>query len=424
MKALLVTLGSHGDIHPFVDIARALAACNVETLLATNPYYERQIAAAGVPFAAFTEFLDLKEIIESDDVMHPTRGPLTVLRRLTLPHVADFVRRLRELIREFRPDVLVYHPIVLGAPWAAQLEGGVPTVSISPSPLLWANPHDALVLLPFRSHAPHPYVVRFDRWMSRTVLRFALDPGLNRVRRQLGLAPAKHQLAAASCNADMNLGIWSPVLRPPLEGDPPNSFVTGFTWHDRDHTQETPDHELSAFLDAGPPPILFALGSTGVHAAGDFFAGAVDAALALKARALLVVGRGQKPPANLPADGSITSVAYAPFSAVFPRASVVVHHGGAGTMAQGLRAGRPTLITPMAHDQFDNAARAKRLGVSDTLRFVKATPERLRGTLDAILRDQSMAERAAGIAPRIAKEDGAAECARRIAGLVTPATRS
>ena len=102
---------------------------------------------------------------------------------------------------------------------------------------------------------------------------------------------------------------------------------------------------------------------------------------ALGARALLVVGRDQPPPANLPADGSIKAVAYAPFSSVFRRANVIVHHGGVGTTAQSLAAARPVLVTPMAHDQFDNAARVARLGVGEGLPFADVTVPRLTTSL-------------------------------------------
>jgi MGT family glycosyltransferase len=421
MRPLLVTLGSHGDIHPFIAIGRALLERGHRPMVATNPYFAAQIEAAGLPFLPFTERAELKQIIEEHDVMHPTRGPLNVLRKLTLPMVPAFVARMRELIRSERPDVVVYHPIVPGTPWACRLEGGLPTVSVTPSPTLWASPGDPLALLPFQSDAPGPRSAALARFLSRWVLRLALDPGLNRIRRQLGLPPERDHLVRHAREADLNLAVWSPVFRPPLPSDPPNSAVVGFPLHDRDHTQEGPDHELAAFLADGRPPIVFALGSTGVHAAGAFYRHAIEASRALGTPALLVIGRDQPAPSNLGEDRSIKAVAYAPYSAVFPRASVIVHHGGVGTTAQALIAGRPTLITPMAHDQFDNAARVRRLGAGQTLRFTRVTARRLVERLGPLLADRRFAEAAANLAPRIAAEDGATAAAARIERLARPA---
>jgi UDP:flavonoid glycosyltransferase YjiC (YdhE family) len=420
MKALLITQGSHGDINPFIAIGQALRARGHDVLLTTNPYFETQIGAAGLSFAPLGEHVDLKQSIAEHDVMDPQRGPLNLLRKFLLPHVPEHVRRTRELVRELRPDVVVYHPIVIGAPWACALEGPVPTVSITPSPTLWATPGDPLVLLPNHSDSPGPAALWLGRFMSKWFLRFVLDGDLNRLRRELGLGKERDQLWGHARNATLNLGVWSPLLRPPLPGDPARSAVVGFTWHDRDRTQEAPDSELDAFFAAGAPPIVFALGSTGVHAAGRFYECAVEASVALGQRALLVVGRDQPAPPNMPRDGGIKAVAYAPFSSVFRRSSVVVHHGGVGTTAQGLVAGRPTLIMPMAHDQFDNAARAKRLGVSETLHFAKLDTPRLTALLGQLIREPRYAAAAAALAPRIAAEDGARRAAELIEAV--PAT--
>jgi len=414
MNVLLLTVGSHGDVHPFMDIAAALQRAGHTATLATNPHYQPQIEGSGLAFAALGAPMDIRDVIREQPVMDSLRGPLTVMRTLLLPEVPALVRRMRELIRELKPDVVVHHPILFGAPWACELEGGVRTVSVSPSPLLWGNPNDALVMQPLRSANPSRFGVRVDLAVGGFVLRWALDPALNRMRRELGLPPLRGHLSRGATQADLNLGIWSPLLRGPLEGDPRNACITGFTWHDRDHTQETPDAELQAFLNAGEPPIVFALGSTGVHAPGAFFEHAVQASQRLGARALLVVGRQQPAPRNMPADARFKAVAYAPFSTVFPRASVVVHHGGAGTTAQALRSGRPALVTPMAHDQFDNAARVQRVQAGHMLRFKQVTTGRMVEALQRLRTDQTYQHGAERMAAGLANEDGARVAASRI----------
>ena len=92
-------------------------------------------------------------------------------------------------------------------------------------------------------------------------------------------------------------------------------------------------------------------------------------------------------PRDLPA--TIRHVDYAPFSQLFPHAAAVVHHGGIGTSAQALAAGVRQLVTPMAHDQPDNAARLVKLGVARSIPVKHVSARRLSNALDLLLSDRS-----------------------------------
>jgi len=123
--------------------------------------------------------------------------------------------------------------------------------------------------------------------------------------------------------------------------------------------------ELTQFLDSGPAPIVFTLGSSAVMVAGDFYVESAAAAAELGRRAVMLVGRD---PRNLPArtlPAGVIMAEYAPFSELFPRAAAIVHQGGTGTTAQALAIGTPPCwLVPFAHDQPDNAARVVRMGVA------------------------------------------------------------
>ena len=82
----------------------------------------------------------------------------------------------------------------------------------------------------------------------------------------------------------------------------------------------------------------------------------------LRRRGLLLIGSSDNAPRQLPP--GVRAFGYARFSTVLPRGCAVVHHGGVGTTAQALRSGKPTVVIPIVHDEFDNAARVQRLGVS------------------------------------------------------------
>jgi rhamnosyltransferase subunit B len=151
---------------------------------------------------------------------------------------------------------------------------------------------------------------------------------------------------------------------------------------------------------------VFTLGSAAVLAAGNFYEVSARAALKLGIRAVLLIGSDprNRPQRELPS--SICVAEYAPFSALFSRASMVVHQGGVGTTAQCLRAGKPMLIMPYSHDQPDNARRMRRLKVARSIQRVRYTPARVAGTLQAMLAEPAYAEQARQVAEQLSQENG------------------
>ena len=131
---------------------------------------------------------------------------------------------------------------------------------------------------------------------------------------------------------------------------PPQTLVTGFPWHDRHGEGRLPEG-LTQFLDKGEPPLVFTLGTAIAEDAGapGFFAASAAAAKLLGRRAVLMLNKPHNRPPVLPE--GVVAANYAPFSELFPRAAVIVHHGGIGTTGLAMRSGRPMLVMPCAWDQ-------------------------------------------------------------------------
>jgi rhamnosyltransferase subunit B len=169
--------------------------------------------------------------------------------------------------------------------------------------------------------------------------------------------------------------------------------------------------ELDAFLAAGDAPLVFALGSSAVWIAGDFWQHAIEATHRLGQRAILIVGPAQL--GSLPRD--VRAFAYLPYSAVFRRARAVIHQGGIGTLSQALRAGRPQLIVPFAFDQPDNARRAAELGVARVLPAKRVNAQGLGAELREVIENTTCAARAKALAAQLSETDGAARAAEELA---------
>jgi rhamnosyltransferase subunit B len=188
----------------------------------------------------------------------------------------------------------------------------------------------------------------------------------------------------------------------PMQPDwPPQTVHAGFPlWDERTLTPMAA--EVEAFLQAGDRPIAFTPGSAMLHGQ-EFFQAAVEACERLGRRGILLTRHAEQLPKNLPT--SVRHFGFVPLSQLLPRASAIVHHAGIGTVGQGLAAGVPHVSMAMAHDQFDNAARLERLGVSETISVKRLNGGNLAGTLGRLLQSPLVAERCRELTEQVKKND-------------------
>ncbi len=214
--------------------------------------------------------------------------------------------------------------------------------------------------------------MRLLDWKVRQAIRPILS-----LRTSLGLSNKLNPVTYGQYSPFGTLALFSKALAAPQDDWPAHTTQAGFAFFDRlgrgfsrdtETRTKRRDDKLAQFLASGEPPILFTLGSSAVMQAGTFYRESFGAAQALRRRAVLLIGQSNRDslPANLPED--IYVAEYLPYSQIMPYACAVVHQGGIGTVAQTLRAGRPMLIVPWAHDQPDNAERIRRIGAGRWLR--------------------------------------------------------
>jgi len=412
MRILITTAGSHGDIHPFLGIARSMAQRGHEVLLAANEYYRRVVEEENVRFQPIGEAFDLRQLASMPDVMHHWRGPGIVMERLMMPHMRATLAMLPGLIRRERIDMVLHHHICLSVPWVCE-RLDVPCATGVLAPMMWQSTGDPILVNPLMSTFAPRWFSRLTGALIPLAIRMRMDPTINRFRGSVGLPASRDFFTGQARAGAAVLGLWSPIMRGPLASDPKDSVITGVPWHDRAQEQEHPPAEVERFLGSGEAPILFSLGTAAVHVAGRFYHAAAEACRIMGRRGMLLVGRApETAPTNLPP--GVEVFGYAPFSSVMPRAACSVHHGGIGTTSQGLRAGRPTVIVPHAHDQFDNAARAKRMRVSQTLAAQDLTPQRLVEAIRRVVDDPACVGRAAEVGERMKGEDGGPVAARAL----------
>jgi len=365
MQFVVSALGSAGDVHPFIAISQALLARGHRVRMIASPYFEARIRRAGIEFTPLGAHGDFERLLQRPELWHPRRGARFLLDEL--------LKRLPEAyavtaaISQSRDTVLVGSTLSWGMR-LVQEHSGLPAATVHLSPICLPSATRPAVLpgIGDLSWLPVWALRVLQSAAERMVVDRWVGPRLNGLRTELGLAPVQRVLSRWMHSSDLVIGAWPEWFAPPQPDWPAQTQTCGFPlFHERpDDDGGGLDPSLEAFLADGRAPIGITPGSAMAHGAA-FFAQAVDACAALGQRALLISPFRDQLPAILPA--GMHHVAYAPFSALLPRLAALVHHGGIGTSAQALVAGIPQLVVPFAHDQFDNAARLRRLGVAVTL---------------------------------------------------------
>lgn len=419
-KIVISTFGSFGDVHPYVAIALELKRRGHRPVIATSEIYREKMDALGLELYPIPP--DLPGYDKPDEVarmvnnlMDAKTGPERVFKDFINPHLPAMYDALSEATRD--ADLLTTHVLSLVGPPLVE-KTGIKWVSTILAPISMFSDYDPPVLpqMPWLyqllKHSPalSRAAMRLGRWRLDQIA----EP-VFRLRAELGLPRGHSPLLEEQHSPRMVLALFSSAIAKPQPDWPKQTRVTGFPFYDRrDRAGDASglDPALEEFLSAGEPPVVFTLGSSAIWAAEDFYTESAKAAQALGVRALLLIGEERNRPARLPE--GVAAFDYAPYGELLPRARAVVHQGGIGTTAQGLRAGVPSLVVPFSHDQFDNGSRVARTGAGRWLPRPKYNAASAARELRAMLTDESYTSRAAEVGRQVRSEDGASAAADAI----------
>lgn len=435
MRILIPTIGSAGDVHPYVAVALALKARGHEPVMLTNPYFKPRILAAGVGFWPLGTEEEYLRMIRSPELVKVRQSPSFVFNELLLGTFMQQVEAVREAVRTTRPEAVFMHHICFGA--VAACEGlGVPMVQGVLAPLFWLSREEKIAFPTLPVPDAPMFVHTAIRWLMRRVGRWQFDRPINARRKDVGVPPIRDCISRSARGGDgllardrltsasqgiRTLGLWSEHFRPRRDDDPITGTICGFCSWDRPPTtgeQLDAEREVLRWMDSGERPVLITLGSSVSHHGADVYDIAEQACRANGVRTLLLVG-GNEQPVPASTDQQIRRVPYVAYSPAMARASMIVHHAGIGTTAATMRSGSPSVILPFVNDEFDNSVRARRLGVAEELRASKLTEGRLAEALRRVLNDRAMNERAAALGAKLRAENGAERAAKEIESFVS-----
>jgi sterol 3beta-glucosyltransferase len=403
MRALVLTVGSRGDVQPFIALTTRLQAAGHDAVLAAPGLFGDLAAAHHVPFVPLD--LDMNQVgamvAGQHGLRHLVRFCQSMGRRAAgvLPGVMAAADR--------GADLVVHHPVLPIGQHLAELLG-VPAVVAQPIPVLVPTGEFPSTAWPYRLprilNRPSYRAVRHltGVWCRKDIDRWRRDV--------LALPPRRGQhdpLRSSDGTPVTVLHGFSPHVLPRPADWPSTAHATGY-WTLPAAPGWSPSRKLEEFLDYGDPVVYLGFGSmpspdperlaaamvTAVRQAG---ARAVVASLSPELRRLLPASR-------------FLVIRSVPHDWLFPRVQAIVHHGGSGTTAAAVLAGRPQVIWPFGGDQHFWSRRMATLGVAPPALPVRSlTAQTLTTALNHALGDRSLAVQAARLGARVRAEDGTGE---------------
>ncbi|MDZ4763071.1 MAG: glycosyltransferase [Chloroflexota bacterium] len=422
MKIAIAASGTRGDVQPYVALGKGLHAAGYSVRVLTSDDFAGLVTDAGLEFCSTGASIEgMLQSKEWRDAME-SGNFLKILARMT----SETKRRAQDLAQNM-PDLFAGADLILagmgglGGSFSIAEKLNLPVIQADvfpitptrmfPSPLTPTLPFGGLLNgLSFRA-------MRQMLWQTTRAADVT-------TRRALGLPAASFWGPFRSLQArrvPVLYGYSNHVLPRPNDWDALN-HVTGYWFLDAPADWVAPQG-LTDFLRAGAPPVYIGFGSMGNRNPEATTQIALKALALSGQRGVLASGWGGLSQADLPAN--VHMIASVPHSWLFPQMAAVVHHGGAGTTAAGLRAGVPTTVVPFFGDQPFWGQRVAALGVgSAPIPKRRLTAERLSAAITQMVSDQALRQRAADLGEHIRAEDGIADAVEQIERLTVRSSRA
>ncbi len=407
-RIVIATLGSHGDINPYIPIGLGLKSRGHSVAVATAETYRDTIRSAGLEFFPVRPDIDIGNVEIYREIMDGLRGTERIIKKYVMPFIresyADFELACHDA------DLVISHPLTYYVPILAEKKR-IRWLSTVLAPMVFFSAYDPPILAPIpqlsmlRAHGPkiNRPILNFIKLISRSWGRPARD-----LRKQLGIPSDKDPLFEGQHSPYGVLALFSKTFAEPEPDWPAKTSICGFPFYDHDIDGLALDPKLSAFIQRGTPPLVFTLGSSAVYIPGDFYHAAARAAKKLNRRAVLVAGPQSRELNELYSAEFIFAVPTAPYHWLFPQCCAIVHQGGVGTTAQALRSGKPQLVIPFAHDQFDNADRVARIRAGRALHLKHMDEKTLISNLKVLLESPEHSKASRDAAETIKTENAVA----------------
>lgn len=411
MRVSIHTLGTRGDVQPYVALALGLVDHGHTVQIVAPLQFAEFVGAHGLAFVGLTgDFLALLNTPEGKVALAGGQGfsaGCRLLRRVR-PLMRQLLDNEWDAVNAFRPDLILYHPKSIASPHMAEAIGR-PCILATPVPGFTPTSAFPTPLLPFTSLGPlnrmsHLLAIRgADLLFSKQISEWR--------RATLGLPGASRAIPGPAAT----IYAYSRHVLPPPPDWPDNVLVSGYWFLDSGGWKPPP--ALLDFLEAGEQPVYVGFGSMPGLEPERLTSTVLQALAKVGKRAIMAIGGGAVSVDE--AAGAVFVISEAPHEALLPLVSGTVHHGGAGTTAASLRAGKPMVICPFFGDQPFWGRRIAELGLGPKpVEQRTLTADQLARSLN-VISDPLVRERASAFGVKIREENGVVNAVEFIERIVS-----
>jgi UDP:flavonoid glycosyltransferase YjiC (YdhE family) len=414
MQLTIVALGSFGDVLPFVALGKGLLNAGYGVRIATFQTFADLIAKQGLQFAPVDG--DPRQVLQSQTGqiwLESGKNPvkfITMLRKLYSPE--SLQRALKDTLAACRgSDAVLYTPLGAAGYHVAE-KMGIPRIYLILQPVSRTREYPSIFMPQWKIGAGYNWI---SYLITEQLMWQTLRVQANRWRVEiLDLKPMPY-LGPFNIlyrdKAPMIFGYSQHVV--PRPADIPDwHHITGY-WFLESEDDWSPPAGLEGFLAKKPKPIYIGFGSMSGGVARDLVRMTIEALERSKQRAVVVGGWAEAHQDEFPE--TVYACDYAPHEWLFPQMAAVVHHGGAGTTAAGIRAGIPSIIIPFMGDQPFWGRRVYELGVGpEPVSRRGLTAELLGNRITQAVSDPTLTEKASVLREKIRAEDGVSEAVQLI----------
>jgi len=390
MKILIPTIGTRGDVQPFIALAQGLNASGHTAALASHPVMRNLVESYNVNFEPIGPDIDLGKEVAA---IRQRSGNAWMGLVRSMRFAFDMLEKSHDdILALCRKSDLVIVPVqsAAGKNEAEQLNLPYLSVTFMPWGIPWEDPN-------------RPFVKRVAYKALDGMIGLITTRPLNKIRKKQGLPPVGPEGFASP---KLNLIPISPIIYNPNTFWDPHHHVVGY-WFVDEPEGWSPNEELQAFLENGEPPLLISLGAMSLG--DDTMQETVDGFLkALQVKGIRAIVQGwEEALQNMNLPPTIHAARSIPHSWLLPRCAGIIHHGGFGTTAAGLRAGIPALVIPHMVDQFYWGQRIYELGAGPKpVQKVKLDITSLAAGIQELVQNDTLRSTASALAEQIKQENG------------------